>query len=157
MLKPILLILCGFLFGAAVTGQVAGQTSRASVSAAEVTGTFRMNFTGKYRSNSNEIRILALGKGNLRIAMDLTYPYTMGNGELMVNTGELDGEASITGDAAVYASEDGRCKITIRFVRPGTVNVKQDGTDADCGFGSNVYAGGTFRKVSSAKPKFDRN
>jgi hypothetical protein len=30
MLKPIVLTLCGFLFGAAAAGQVAGQTPRAS-------------------------------------------------------------------------------------------------------------------------------
>jgi hypothetical protein len=157
MLKPILLTLCGILFGAAAAGQVAGQTRRASVPASEVNGTFRMNFTGKYRGNYNEIKILALGKGRLHLAMDLTYPYTMANGELTANVGQLDGEASIARDTAVYASEDGACRLTRRFVRPGTIEVKQDGSDGGCGFGHNVFAGGTYRKVSSARPRFDGN
>jgi hypothetical protein len=156
MLKPIFIILCGFLFGATAAISVAAQTSRTSVSGAEVTGTFKKNFTGKYRGNWNEIRVLALGKGKIRIGMDLTYPYTMADGGLMANTGELDGEAAIAADTAVYTSEDGQCRITIKFARPGTINVKQDGADADCGFGNNVNSSGTYRKASSAKPKFTR-
>ena len=142
------------MFGAAAAGQVAGQRPRKSVPASEVNGTFRMNFMGKYRRNSNDIKILALGNDRIRIGMDLIYPYTTPNGELMANTGELDGEASIEGDTAVYTSEDSVCKITIKFVRPGLITVKQDGGDAECGFGHNVFAGGTYRKVSSARPKF---
>ena len=132
------------------------QTGRKAVSATEVNGTFRMNFKGRYRANSNEIKILALGCGQLRIAMDLTYPYTMQNGEQMANVGQLDGEAAIDGDTAIYSSREfGRCEITIKFVRPGTIKVSQDGSDAACGFGNNVTADGTYRKVSSRKPKFE--
>lgn len=131
------------------------QTSRASVSAAEVNGTFRMNFTGKYRDFSNDIKILALGGGKIRVAMDLLYPITTGSGEKSANTGTLDGEASISADTAIYESaEFGTCKITIKFVKPGAIKVTQDGSDADCGFGHNVSASGTYRKVSSRKPKF---
>lgn len=131
------------------------QTGRKAVSATEVNGTFRMSFKGKYRGNSNEIKILALGRGQLRIAMDLTYPYTMQNGEQMANVGKLDGEAAINGDTAIYSSREfGRCEITIKFVRPGTIKVSQDGSDAACGFGNNVTADGTYHKVSNTKPRF---
>lgn len=136
----------------------AAQTSRASVSAAEVNGTFRMNFRGKYRDMSNEIKILALGKGKLRVAMDLIYPYTLKNGERSVNMGFLDDEASITRDTAVYKSNEyGDCRITIKFVRAGTIKVTQgkEGMDGNCGFGHNVFATGTYRKVSVKKPKFE--
>jgi hypothetical protein len=142
-----------------LTFPLAAQTSRKSVSAAEVNGTFRMNFRGKFRDVSSEIRLLALGKGRLRVAMDLIYPYTLGDGERTMNMGYLDGEASISADKAVYRStEFGDCVITIKFVRPGTIKVVQggaDGTDSSCGFGHNVFADGTYRKVSSKKPKFD--
>ncbi|MEQ1604015.1 MAG: hypothetical protein ABL999_04030 [Pyrinomonadaceae bacterium] len=142
---------CLMLFSGAAAAQ-----SRASVPAAEVNGTFRMNFTGKYKGSSNEIKILALGGGKVRVAMELVYPYKMQNGELMANMGELDGEASISGDTAVYsATEFGKCTITIKFVTPGTIKVAQDGTDADCGFGHNVMATGTYKKVSSKKPTFE--
>lgn len=128
--------------------------SRASVTAAEVNGTFRMSFTGKYKGSSNDIKILALGGGKIRVAMDLIYPYTMQNGELMANIGQLDGEASIAGDTATYKNEDGKCTITMRFVKPGTLKVSQEG-DSECGFGHNVTAEGTYKKVSSKKPKFE--
>lgn len=133
------------------------QTSRKSVSGAEVTGTFKMSFIGaKYKGMTNDLYIQALGKGKLKISFDLVYPYTMNNGEASVNMGSLTGEASIVGDTAVYESDEfGPCKITIKFVRPGQVKVTQDGEDFDCGFGHNVRAAGTYKKTSSAKPKFE--
>jgi len=132
------------------------QTSRKSVSAAEVNGTFRMNFTGKMRTSANEIKILALRGGKIRVAMDLVYPYTMQNGELMANMATLDHEALIEGDTAVYTGTGvGNCTITIKFVKLGTIKVMQNGTDAACGFGHNVSADGTYLKVSGKKPNFE--
>src|SRR6476659_10103535 len=131
-----------------------GQSIRQSVSGAEVTGTFRMPFTGKFKGSANEIRIAALGNGKLRVAFDLLYPYTMGNGEPMVNLGNADGAADIAGDTAVFSSNEGPCKIRIKFLRPGIIKVAQEGTDADCGFGANVTADGTYRKIGSKKPRF---
>ena len=154
MLKTIVLILGLFVFAAIVPVNGYGQTGRRSVPAAEVNGTFRMNFTGKFRGSSNEIKIRALGGGRLRVAMELLYPYIV-KGELSANMGDLDGEATITGDTAVYSStEFGQCTITIKFVRPGTIKVSQKGTDADCGFGHNVMADGTYKKISNRKPVF---
>ena len=143
---------CVLLYASAMA-----QTGRKSVPASEVNGTFRMNFAGKFKGTSNEIRIWALGHGRLKIAMDLLYPFEVDH-ELSANLGELDGEAVINGDTAVYSStEFGPCEITIKFLRPGTIKVSQNGTDADCGFGHNVMADGAYRKVSSKKPKFDRS
>ncbi|MBX7054590.1 MAG: hypothetical protein K1X36_06510 [Pyrinomonadaceae bacterium] len=150
-----------FLFFAAAvliagTSNTSAQGSRSSVSGAEVTGTFRMNFKGKFSQQSNDIKIMALGRGKLRVAFDLVYPYTLPDGEISVNMGSLDGEATIAADTAIYSSDEfGPCKITIKFVKPGTIKVTQDGTDSDCGFGHNVWASGTYRKVSGKKPKFD--
>lgn len=133
----------------------AAQKSRTSVSATEVNGTYRMNFSGKYKRESNDIKILSVGRGRLRVSMDLLYPYSLANGERTVNMGELDGEAAIKGDTAIYKSNEfGPCKITIKFVKAGTIKVSQEGTDADCGFGHNVMADGTYRKVNSNRPKF---
>lgn len=154
-MKSILTVLCAaLLFGFSATAANA-QASRKSVPASEVNGTFRMPFTGRFKGSSNEIKILALGGGKLHIAMDLIYPYIV-NGELSANMGELDGEAAIVGDVAVYDStENGGCTITIKFVRPGTIKVTQEGMDFACGFGHNVFADGTYKKVSNAKPKFE--
>ena len=156
MRKLICAIAMSIICSTALAAGAFAQRSRVSVPASEVNGTFRMNFTGKFKGSSNEIKIWALGRGKLRIAMDLLYPYVV-NGELSANIGELDGQALIKGDTAVYeSSEAGKCRITIKFVRPGTIKVTQEGADADCGFGHNVTSYGTYRKVSSKKPKFDR-
>jgi len=99
--------------------------------------------------------MLALGKGRIKVSFDLIYPYVLTNREVSVNMGSLTGEASIKGDTAVLDSNEfGPCRITIKFVRPGQVRVKQQGLDHECGFGHNVSAEGIYRKVSGRKPKF---
>lgn len=155
MMKEVLCIVamavCSALFGI----ETFAQRPRASVPASEVNGTFRYNFAGKFKGTSNEIKILAMGKGRLKVAFDLTYPFTDGTGELSANVGQAAGFAEIRGDTAVYRSdENGECTITIKFVRPGTINVEQEG-GSTCGFGHNVTATGKYVRVSRAKPVFD--
>ena len=133
------------------------QTSRKAVGAAEVNGTFRSHFTGKAKGSFDEIKILALGKGKLKIHFDLVYPYIDGAGEQSANMGEAEGIAEIVGDTAIYTNEDfGQCRITIKFVKPGTIKVSQSGSDAECGFSHNVSADGTYKKFSGAQPKFGK-
>lgn len=150
-----------FFIAALSAAQTNAQTSaqtRSAVGAAEVNGTFRSYFGGKFKGSYNEIKILALGKGKLRVFFGLTYPHIDGTGELSANVGEADGTATIEGDTAVYSSDEfGQCKITIKFVKPGTIEVNQSGVDSECGFGFNVNASGTYKKTSSAKPKFDES
>jgi len=113
---------------------------------------------GTYRYRDNEIKILALGNHKLRVQMELTYAYKSQYG-LMANTGEAFGEATIENDVATFIPPgmDG-CKITMKFQPGGKLVVKQEeGDDASCGFGHNVYANGTYRKIRGGKPKFDSN
>ena len=149
-----LLVFAVFIFSLSVVNLSA--QARKAVGAAEVNGTFRSYFGGKYKGNYNEIKILSTGKGKLRVAFQLTYPHQDGTGALTANTGEADGTALIDGDTAVYsAAESGKCTITIKFVKPGEIKVTQSGADSDCGFGFNVTADGTYKKSSGAKPKFN--
>ncbi|PWY53985.1 hypothetical protein DGG96_19400 [Legionella qingyii] len=105
-----------------------------------------MKLPAPHNDISNALTVRALGGGKLNISFELTYPYVV-NGELQANTGELSGVANIKGDTAVYSSSEyGSCTITITFIKPGMLSVKQDGSDADCGFGHNVYADGTYYK-----------
>lgn len=132
------------------------QTSRKAVSAAEASGTFRYSFTGKFKGSANEIDILALGQGRLKVAFNLIYPFIDGTGGLMANSGQAEGEATIVGDTAVFTdNENEQCRISIKFVKPGIIRVTQKGDSAGCGFGLNVLADGTYKKVSGAKPKFE--
>ena len=130
---------------------------RRAVTGVEVTGTFRWYFKGKAKGSYNEILIQARGGNKLKVEMNLTYPYKA-NREALANVGEATGEAVIKGDTAVfvpdYAKEnDNSCRITLRFIKPGTLVVTTE-HNLDCGFGFNVTADGTYRKTSAAKPKF---
>lgn len=130
---------------------------RKAVRSAEVTGTFRSYFKGKFRGTYNEILIQALGRNKLKIEMELVYPFEV-NGEFTAHTGMATGEAVITGDTAIFVPDYSReanepCKITLRFTKPGTLIVSTE-HNLGCGFGFNVEADGTYRKTSSAKPKF---
>ena len=148
------LLICACLIFLSATIDAKAQ-NRNSVSAAEVNGTFRSAFAGKFKGNYSEIKILALGKGKLRVAFDLTYPFIDGTGAMSANVGSASGTATIAGDTAVYSTDEfGQCTITIKFVKPGTITVTQAGTDGECGFGHNVNADGAYKKSSGAKPKF---
>jgi len=150
------LTLTAIIFAAFSGGAVCAQSSRKNVSGAEVTGTFDHAFTGKFKGSASEIRILALGKGKLKMAFDLIYPFVDGVGQLEANSGEVDGVATIEADTAMFVSGDnGECRIRIKFVKPGLINVKQLGDSSGCGFGLNVSADGTYKKVSGTKPKFE--
>jgi hypothetical protein len=153
--RSILILLLLIVPGSVVPGILA---QRKAVSAAEVTGTFRSYFKGKYRRFYNEILIQELGKNKIRIEMVLLYPFEV-NGERTVHTGTATGEAVINGDTAVFTPDYSReanqeCQITLRFAKPGTLIVSTENYQG-CGFGFNVVADGKYRKTSSAKPKFD--
>ncbi|HET6975743.1 MAG TPA: hypothetical protein VFI24_05445 [Pyrinomonadaceae bacterium] len=115
------------------------------VTAAQVNGTWR------YRGNI--FRIWALGQQKLKIEFEGTYEYKgpMGPG---ANLGFGEGIAQIDGATAIFKPsglpEDDDCKITMRFTG-GKLVVDQIGI---CGFGHNVYANGSYRRTSRAKPKF---
>jgi hypothetical protein len=107
---------------------------------------------GTYRSYDNEIRILALGHNKLKVQFDGAYRTISKS----VNTGYASGDATIDGNIATLdLPEFGACKITMVFLRNNRLKVTQEGSDADCGFGHNVYATGTYRKIRGGKPKFE--
>jgi len=106
---------------------------------------------GVYRFYDNEFRILALGHNKLKVQFDGIY-HTIAKS---VNIGYASGEATIEGNVATFIPDDTQgCKITMKFLT-GKLEVKQDGDDATCGFGHNVYSTGTYRKIRSGKPKFE--
>ncbi len=111
-------------------------------------------FTGTYGNRSGDWKILDLGNGKLKVACSLTYMYKV-RGLLTANTGEGSGEATINGKTAIFKPEGTTaCAITLKFAGTRLITT-QEGSDADCGFGHNVYANGTYRKQSSRPPRFD--
>ena len=105
---------------------------------------------GLYRYGRNDFRILALGHHKLKVQF---------NGEWMTrggypSIGEAIGEATIEGSVATFIPGDTtKCKIIMTFLT-NRMKVTQEGFDADCGFGHNVMATGTYRRVKRGKPKF---
>ena len=119
--------------------------AQSEVTAAQVNGTW------KYRDN--EFKVWALGQQKLQVGFFGIWEHKTGNGEPTANTGEGSGIAKIEGDIASFRPDgaEDECKITLKFAG-GKLIVTQIGI---CGFGFNVRADGTYRRVSSKKPKFD--
>jgi len=139
-MKHIFLLTAVFTFGATIAH---AQTPKA-VTAAQVNGT--------YRYYDSEFRILALGHGKLKVQFDGVY-HTVAKS---VNTGSASGEATIDGNVAILElPEFSACKINLVFLPNNKLKVTQEGSDADCGFGHNVNATGTYRKIRAGKPKFE--
>ena len=114
-----------------------------SVTAAQVNGT--------WKTKGGEFKIWALGKQRLQVEFSGVYEYKTPKGP-MANEGEGSGIATIEGDTAIFKPEgaEEECQITLKFTG-GKLVVTQTGI---CGFGHNVSAEGTYKKVSSKKPKF---
>ena len=126
-----------------VTTQAA---SDKSVTAAQVNGT--------WQSKYGEFKIWALGHQRLQVEFSGVYEYKTAQGPT-ANTGEGSGIATIEGDTAIFKPEgaEEECRITLKFTG-GKLVVTQTGI---CGFGHNVTAAGSYRKVSAKKPKFESN
>ena len=114
-----------------------------TVTAAEINGV--------YKYMRNDFRVLALGHNKLKVQF---------NGEWMTrggypNIGEAIGEATIAGNVATFIPGDTtKCRITLTFLAHNKMVVQQEGFDADCGFGHNVMATGTYRRVKAGQPRF---
>jgi hypothetical protein len=124
-----------------VTMQAGGDKS---VTAAQVNGT--------WQRKSGEFKVWALGQQRLQIEFSGVYEYKTPEGP-SANTGEGSSIATIEGDSAIFKPEgaEQECRITLKFTG-GKLLVTQTGI---CGFGHNVTAVGTYKKVSAKKPKFD--
>ena len=141
--------LLGFAFAQCIVFAASIATARAesdkNVTAAQINGT--------WKTKGGEFKIWALGEQKLQVEFSGVYEYKTGDGEPTANTGEGSGIAKIEGNTANFKPDgaEDECKIILKFTN-GKLVVTQVGI---CGFGFNVSAAGTYKKVSSRKPKFD--
>ena len=114
-------------------------------SAKSVTGNYRLS---KDESrNRLDVQQLAGGK----IKFHLLALWASHNNPDNIHNGELQGIAKLENGVAIYDRD--ACKIKVEFF-PNRARVTQlEGSG--CGFGANVTADGTYRKLDSKKPKFD--
>jgi hypothetical protein len=148
--RPLLLVVCIAAAGLSTSAQgPQSPTPRKPPVKKQIVTAAQAN--GVYRSYKSEFRILALGQNKLRVQFDGVYTTISKS----INIGHAFGEAIIDGNIATFKPLDTeRCEITLVFL-PGKLKVTQDGSDADCGFGHNVYATGTYRKIRGGKPNFE--
>ena len=146
-MSSLLLNLCAGI--ATLLAPLSSQTAfQTSASKPQVVNASQVN--GVYRFDKSEFRILALGHNKLKVQFDGAYVTLMKS----VNVGYARGEATIEGNVATFVPPDTeRCKINMKFL-PGKMVVTQEGDDFQCGFGHNVNASGTYKKIRSGKPKF---
>ena len=104
----------------------------------DVTGTYKM----KDRGAAGVVLVQQTANGRIKFYVNATY---------RMNTGELSGEVPLTGSAGNYVDKELDCTLSFNFV-PDSLVLNQDGS---CGMGLNVSAAGTYKRVSSAPPKFD--
>lgn len=112
------------------------------------------SLTGTYRDGRNEWRVLDAGEGRFYVQFLGQYAYRGADGRERVNAGEIHGVVSLAGNRAVLTSPEDyarNCRIILESTGSNLI-VRQEG---DCGFGNNVRADGTYRKVSAERPPFE--
>jgi hypothetical protein len=113
--------------------------------------------TGTWESENNVISILALNDEKLKVELDLSYEYPLETGS-GTNLGFALGQTTLKERTAIFIPPDTEnCKITMQFETEKMMKVTQEGKPIECGFGLGVYANGSYKKVSSAEPKFQED
>jgi hypothetical protein len=107
--------------------------------------------TGSYRfekgNYSGDLTVEELDNNRLKVNLAVNYEYKV-DGEWMANSGTASGVVSLNGNTSALVPEDFKnCEIKMTFIDFNTVNVKQKGTETDCGFGASVYADGTYNRI----------
>jgi uncharacterized protein len=100
------------------------------------------DFTGTYKTEYAEVLVQQTANGRLKFYISATYH---------TNVGEVSGEVPLTGKTASYVDKELDCALSFKFA-PSKLVVTQDGS---CGMGLNVSGSGTYKRVSSAPPKFE--
>jgi hypothetical protein len=98
--------------------------------------------TGTYTMKNGEVLVQQMADDQIKFSLNATYE---------TNVGEVSGVAPLTANAASYSDQDIDCALTFKFA-PGKLVVAQDGS---CEMGLNVSGSGTYKRVSTAAPKFD--
>ncbi len=110
----------------------------------------RVSVTGTYRYVLNTIEVLELPENRVRISFSGFWPNDHKRVETR-NVGSFDETVPLKVRTAVVKPRygDDQCAITIEFTATRAI-VTEEGYR--CGFGFNVEADGTYRKVSSKPP-----
>jgi hypothetical protein len=121
--------------------------AQAKSSAAKVTGTYEITYK---RGAGGLLKVLQ--KGN-----EIEFELECNRGAPSYNSGTASGTIALKDNIAIFKTVEygnGGCEITFTF-QGNKVIIKQNGSDAACGFGHGVMSDGTYILKSRRKPKFD--
>jgi hypothetical protein len=129
--------------------QTSPEKEEISDSVKKLTGTYEF----KAGSRSNEIKVLELGGGELKVSF-------LGNAEFdsqmgpMANSGEIaPTKVRLKGNKAILTPADSAdCRITLVF---NGRKLEVDQNENDCGLPGGVLADGVYHKTNSRPPVFD--
>lgn len=128
------------------------------VAAKEVNGTWENSYASKVKGKpkyglDQGWNIWALGHQKLQVEFYGTYFYADPGGTPTANTGYTEGIARIEGNVAILKPDDSDpdCRFVLTF-KDKVLLVVQEGCDGL--FGNHVGAVGTYKRISSKRPKF---
>ncbi len=111
------------------------------------------NVTGHYVMRRgafhNTLDVQQLPGGKIKV--DLVALWVSHNPD-NIHDGEIQAIVSLENGVALY--QEGACRIKMEFL-PGRVRISESDEAGDCGFGLNVTAAGSYRRIDTKKPKFD--
>jgi uncharacterized protein len=97
--------------------------------------------TGTYKTTGGVLKIAQRGPGRFRFEL---------SARSRDNEGLAEGEATLTGNTAVFEDEEDGCRLDFVFAK-ASVEVKQDGV---CGMPAHVFAFGTYVIADRKTPTF---
>lgn len=139
-LLPLLLLFCWTV----AVGKIPSSTK--AKPPGNVTGHYRM----RYQEFRNRIDVQQLP--GAKVKFDLLALWVSHYNPENVHNGTAQGIVSLENGKAIYETEG--CRLEIVFF-PNKLRITQSEGFGDCGFGANVTATGTYRRVDNKKPKFD--
>jgi len=130
----------------AVLSTVAGAQRARAGDGSAVTGSYEVHWA---RRAACWLQVGPVAADTVRVQLECS------RGAPSYNLGLVDERLPLRRGAVRYETAEygDRCVIAIRFAGARAV-VRQEGTDAACGFGRGVYASGTYRRVSRRMPPF---
>jgi hypothetical protein len=140
--KTFLPLLLSFSIGA--SGKTSSGTK--AKTPANVTGHYRM----RYQEFRNRLDVQQLA--GAKVKFDLLALWVSHYNPENVHNGTAQGIVSLENGKAIYQAEG--CRLVIVFL-PNKLHITQAEGFGDCGFGANVTATGTYRKLDGKKPRFD--
>ncbi|HEV7475986.1 MAG TPA: hypothetical protein VGN90_18160 [Pyrinomonadaceae bacterium] len=124
-----------------------GQTPPKKASPAKsVTGHYVM----RREEFRNRLNVQQLADG--RVKFDLLALWVSHYNPENVHNGTAQGIVNRGNGVAVYEADG--CRLKLEFL-PTKIRITQSEGVGDCGFGANVTATGSYRRVDSKKPRFD--